>query len=81
LTRPPLVQRGATVRVQLETAGLSLSGQAVALEDGAEGERIRVQNITSRAVLMAEVTGRGLVRVMPEAVPVASRDERRIAEQ
>lgn len=69
LTRPPLVQRGATIQVQLESGGLSVSGQAVAIEAGAEGERIRVQNLNSRALLTAEVIGPGLVRVMPDAPP------------
>jgi hypothetical protein len=37
----------------------------VALDAGAEGEKIRVQNLTSKAFLVAEVTGPGQVRVMP----------------
>jgi len=67
LTRPPLVQRGATVRVEMSSAGLSVSGQLVALDAGAEGERIRVQNINSHASLFAEVVGPGQVRVTPDA--------------
>lgn len=69
LTRLPLVQRGSTVQIELSTVGLSLSGQAVALDAGAEGDKIRVQNITSRAFLFAEVVGPGQVRVMPDAPP------------
>lgn len=67
LVRPPLVQRGATVQIELSATGLSVSGQAVALDDGAEGDLIRVQNMNSHAFLFAEVTGRGAVRVTPEA--------------
>jgi flagella basal body P-ring formation protein FlgA len=69
LTRPALVQRGSTVQMQLSSAGLSVSGQAVAIDGGAEGDRIRVQNVNSHALLMAEVTGPGQVRVMPGAPP------------
>ncbi len=69
LVRPALVQRGATVKVLLEASGLSVSGQAVAIEAGAEGERIRVQNLNSRALLTAQVIGPGLVRVTPDAPP------------
>lgn len=69
LTRPALVQRGSTVQIQLTSAGLTVSGQAVAIEAGAEGDRIRVQNLNSRALLMAEVVGPGKVRVMPDAPP------------
>jgi flagella basal body P-ring formation protein FlgA len=67
LTRPPLVQRGSTVRIELSSAGLSVTGQAVALDAGADGEKIRVQNITSRAFLFARVVGPGQVRVTPDA--------------
>lgn len=67
LIRPPLVQRGAMVRIELSVGGLSVTGQAVALDAGAEGEKVRVQNLTSKAFLFAEVTGRGQVRVLPNA--------------
>jgi flagella basal body P-ring formation protein FlgA len=70
LVRPPLVQRGATVQIELSTAGLSVTGQAVALDAGAEGDKVRVQNLTSHAYLFAQVIGPGRVRVTPDA-PVA----------
>lgn len=67
LTRPPLVQRGSTVQVELASAGLVVSGQAIALDAGADGDKIRVQNMTSHAYLFAQVIGPGLVRVTPSA--------------
>ncbi len=69
LTRPPLVQRGATVQIELSAAGLSVSGQAVALDAGAAGEKVRVQNLTSHAFLVAEVVGAGKVRITPDSPP------------
>jgi len=69
LTRPALVQRGAIVQIQLTAGGLSVSGQAVAIDAGAVGDQVRVQNINSRALLMAEVIGPGQVRVTPDAAP------------
>jgi flagella basal body P-ring formation protein FlgA len=69
LTRPPLVQRGSTVQIELSSTGLSLTGQAIAMDAGADGERIRVQNITSHAFLFAQVVGPGQVRVTPDAPP------------
>ena len=69
LSRPALVQRGSTVHIQLTSGGLSVTGQAVAIDAGAEGERIRVQNLNSHALLMAEVIGPGQARVMPDAPP------------
>jgi flagella basal body P-ring formation protein FlgA len=82
LIRPPLVQRGSTVQIELSSTGLSVTGQAVALDAGAEGEKIRVQNITSHAFLFAQVVGPGQVRVTPDApaaLPtVPARFDRRI---
>ncbi len=65
LMRPNAVQRGALVQMRLSVNGLSVIGQGVALESGAAGERIRVQNTGSRAVVDAEVVGPGQVRVAP----------------
>ena len=70
LVRPPLVRRGAIVQVQLQAGGLSVSGQAVAMEAGADGDRIHVQNLSSRATLTAEVIGAGMVRVVPDVPAV-----------
>jgi flagellar basal body P-ring formation protein FlgA len=82
LSRPALVQRGATVRIELSSGGLSVIGQVVALDAGAEGEKIRVQNQTSRALLFAQVIGPGQVRVTPDTsatLPATSpRFDRRI---
>jgi flagellar basal body P-ring formation protein FlgA len=72
LVAPTLVQRGASVEMRLQTAGLSLTGKGTALEAGAVGERIRVLNPTSRAVVDAEVIGAGLVRVFPNTVVAAA---------
>jgi flagella basal body P-ring formation protein FlgA len=79
LASPMVVQRGATVQIQLQSPGLSLIGKAVALEAGAAGERIRVQNPSSRAVLEAEVIGPGAVRVAPSVGPLLAVNADRLA--
>lgn len=85
LVRPPLVQRGSTVQIELSAAGLTVSGQAIALDAGAEGEKVRVQNITSHAFLFAQVIGPGQVRVTPDAPPALqtapARFDRRVGSQ
>jgi flagella basal body P-ring formation protein FlgA len=85
LTRPPLVQRGSTVQIELSSSGLTVTGQAVAIDSGADGERIRVQNTTSHAFLFAQVIGPGQVRVTPDAPPALptapARFDRRLAAQ
>ena len=72
LTLPSMVQKGARVLMQLDSPGISLTGQGQALEAGAIGERIRVLNPMSRAVVDAEVIGPDRVRVAPNSVPQAT---------
>src|SRR6202020_124227 len=66
LARPPLVTRGSTVQLELTVGALSVSGEAIALDTGAEGDKIRVQNIASRALISAQVIGPGRVRITPQ---------------
>ncbi len=70
LMREPVVERGAVVMMLLETQGITVAGQGQALEAGAVGEQVRVLNTVSRAVLEAEVTGPGKVRVQPDSTPI-----------
>ena len=57
LMQPTQITRGDPVRMQLQIGGLSVAGQGLALESGAAGDRIRVRNVSSQAVLEAEVVG------------------------
>ncbi|HET8997908.1 MAG TPA: flagellar basal body P-ring formation chaperone FlgA, partial [Acetobacteraceae bacterium] len=70
LVRPSLVQRGATVRLELQAGGLRLTAQGIAMQSGAAGERIRVMNTASRALLEAVVSGPDAVRVLPGTAPL-----------
>lgn len=63
LGRPFMVQKGEAVQMQLEAPGISLSAQGIAMESGASGEHVRVLNAQSRAMVDAEVSGTGRVRV------------------
>ena len=67
LVRPPMVLRGATVRMTLNSEGIALSAQGIAAESGARGDRIRVENPASHRIVEAEVTGQDEVRVSPGA--------------
>ena len=72
MARPTLVQRGSDVQMQLQAPGISLLAQGVAMESGATGERIRVLNPSSRAVVEAIVIGPGQVRVAPNSIPITT---------
>jgi flagella basal body P-ring formation protein FlgA len=70
LVRPSLVVKGASVLMLLDSPGIALTAQGQAVEAGAIGERIRVLNPVSRAVVEAEVIGPDRVRVAPNALPL-----------
>ena len=72
VARPTLVQRGANVEMQLQSPGLSLLAQGVAMDSGSTGERIRVLNPSSRAIVEAVVIGPGQVRVTPDGIPITT---------
>lgn len=70
LGRPALVHKGGAVQVVLDGAGVALSAQGIAAEPGGLGERVRVLNPASRAMLEAEVIGPDRVRVLPGSAPL-----------
>ena len=70
LAPPALVLKGGTIQMTLENAGIMLIAQGQALESGGLGARLHVINTASRAMLEAEVTGIGQVRVRPESTPI-----------
>ena len=70
LARPPAVEKGASVQMLLTGGGMALAVQGQALDAGAVGERIRVLNPSSRAVVEATVIGPGQVRVSPDSMPL-----------
>ena len=71
LGAPVVVDKGAMVQLLLESGGMFLAAQGQALTPGGIGERIRVANTLSRAVVDAVVTGPGSARVALEAVPAS----------
>jgi flagella basal body P-ring formation protein FlgA len=70
LTHPVLVARNAQVRMVLSAGTIVLAAEGVALEEGAMGAHIRVQNPSSHAVMVGEVSGADEVRIMPGRAPV-----------
>ncbi|MEK7801613.1 MAG: flagellar basal body P-ring formation chaperone FlgA [Pseudomonadota bacterium] len=60
---PQLIARGDEVLIQFVSNGMSLSARGKAMQNGAEGERIRVLNLSSNQSLQAEITGDKVVKV------------------
>jgi len=60
---PQLVARGDEILLQFNHAGLQLTAKGKAMQNGAEGEFIRVMNLSSNQSLRGEVTGSKTVSV------------------
>ncbi|EXJ16900.1 flagellar basal body P-ring formation chaperone FlgA [Imhoffiella purpurea] len=63
LTQPRLVERGQLVTLYATRPGLSVHMKGIALEDGREGERIRVRNRSSKRIVEGIVDARGEVHI------------------
>lgn len=72
LGRPMVVQKGTPMLLALNTPGIELTAQGVAMEPAGMGERVHVLNPASHVVVEAEVTGPGRARVLPGSAPVNS---------
>ncbi len=70
LGQPVLVAKGTRVALQLQSGALIVSATGQAMDSGALGDRITVLNPTSRAIIEAEITGPGRVRVLPDSAPI-----------
>ena len=60
---PPLIYRGDKVTILVESPHLKVTTLGMAKEDGCEGKIIRVENISSKKIITAEVINENLVRI------------------
>ncbi len=70
LGRPVVIAKGTTVLMSIDSPGIQLTAQGIAMEPAGLGERVQVLNPLSRVVVEAEVTGPGRARVMPGTAPL-----------
>jgi len=63
LTQPRLVERGQLVTLYATRPGLTVRMKGIALEDGQEGERIRVRNRSSKRIVEGIVDPTGGVHI------------------
>lgn len=59
----PVVRRGDPVEISLSSGGFTVSSEALAEQDGAPGQRIRVRRNAKSPPMMVEVVAAGKVRV------------------
>jgi flagella basal body P-ring formation protein FlgA len=72
LARQAVVLRGSRVTMSLQSDGIDLSAQGIATEPGGVGDQISIRNPLSGAIVQAEVTGPGTVRVAPGTQPLTA---------
>lgn len=65
LRRPIAVAKNALVTIVLRNAGMTLTSQGRAVEEGGLGDTIRVANTQSKKIIEATVEGASLVSVQP----------------
>ncbi|MGD9649447.1 MAG: flagellar basal body P-ring formation chaperone FlgA [Dongiaceae bacterium] len=70
---PTLVRKNSLITVTYAAPGISLTGQVMALQDGGEGDVIKVQNTQSKRRFEATITGTDEVRVGPNPQQLAQR--------
>jgi len=63
LISPQLVKRGDEILIQFSAGTIQLTAKGKAMQNGAEGDLIRVVNLSSNQSLRAEITGDKIVKV------------------
>ncbi len=64
IQRQILVPRGSLVTIILKTPKMTITAQGKALDDGSDGDTIRITNTQSNKIIEAEVTGPARVAVL-----------------
>jgi flagella basal body P-ring formation protein FlgA len=67
---PMLVAKGDTVVIVVETPGMYMAAQGIAMSAGGRDDVIQVMNPLSRAIVAARVTGPGKATIAPGAQPL-----------
>lgn len=65
LTRPAVIEKGDVIRVVYRHGALVLTAQARALADAAQGEPVRIVNLSTNRTIDAIADGPGLARAEP----------------
>lgn len=63
LRQPNLIKKGQAVTMVVNHGNLTIAAKGKALEDGAKGSIVRVQNLSSNQIVQGEVAASGVVSV------------------
>lgn len=65
IQRPVLVEKGSLVTIILKKPGMTLTSQGRAMQNGADGETVRITNVKTSRTIEAIVIGSAMVTVIP----------------
>lgn len=68
IQRPILVEKGSLVTIVLKKPGMMLTSRGRALQNGADGETIRITNTNTSRTIEAIVVGSSTVTVLPSGI-------------
>ena len=72
LRQPLLVRRGSIITVRLSANGVELAEEGQAVDTGSAGDRVRIMNVSSRAVIVGVVDGPNDVTVDTTSLPTTA---------
>lgn len=64
LVLPPMIEKGERVRILAISGGIQVATLGIAMDEGREGEQIKVENITSKKLVVGRVSDRSTVEVL-----------------
>lgn len=62
LEKPILIKRGQTIRIVAQTGHITVSAPGIALQNGSQGQFIRVQNINSKKMITGQVVDEATIQ-------------------
>jgi flagella basal body P-ring formation protein FlgA len=68
-SRVNLIEKGAPIILDVSSSGLHLTASGVALDSGAQGERIHALNPISRMIVVGQIIDRTRIEVTPGTAP------------
>ena len=64
VAKPVMIKRGSSVVIHARSGEIEITAAGQALQDGVEGQIIRVQNINSKRIVTAKVIDEGIVQII-----------------
>jgi flagella basal body P-ring formation protein FlgA len=64
LESPPMIEKGSQVKILATSGGIQVTTIGIAMDEGREGDQIKVENIASKKLIVGRVASRSTVEVL-----------------